>query len=116
MKCENCGTENRDEAVTCAICRAPLITPVNNEIKYVPNYVLPSLVILILFSPIGGIISLIYALKANQLAREGKFELALRKAKIAKIWLIISVAIGITAALIIIILQSMGIKIPYYTY
>lgn len=74
----------------------------------IPNYLPWSIVVTILCCLPGGIVSIVYATKANSAKQVGNFAEAQEAAKQAKTWIMVSVGIGLGFTLLYLLLVVFG--------
>lgn len=74
----------------------------------VPDYLIPSILVLIFCCQIGGIIALIYSVQANSARQAGDYRRGAQAAATAKTWLLVSVILGIVQVIAAFLLLGIG--------
>ena len=123
MECQYCKGENTKGRTICISCGGPLKADTEAEkpieevsdstFLYVPNYLIPSIVSLVLCQPLG-IVAFTYALKTIVFSNNRRYEDAKRTSRLAKKWCWISLTIGVVifvAGIVLYILSFFGIAI-----
>ncbi|HET7932326.1 MAG TPA: CD225/dispanin family protein [Rhodanobacteraceae bacterium] len=117
--CRNCGQPNADDAAFCSACgtaiRQPTAPPsgqpaapatpaaalpVAGTPDYVPNYLVPSILLMLFCCLPGGIVALVYASSVNGRLAQGDRAGAIAASKSARLWCMISVGVGVAIAVI----------------
>ncbi|MFH1074518.1 MAG: CD225/dispanin family protein [Candidatus Firestonebacteria bacterium] len=101
IKCKSCGKENDDNLWKCEACNFSLQDEPGPQVaKLKPkNYTVIS-ILLILFCVPTAVVSFIYGMKVNSSFLSGKYEEAETYAKKAKLWVWLSVGIGVILMII----------------
>lgn len=73
----------------------PSFSPPPSTPVKVPNYLVPSIFSMLCCCLPAGVVSLIFSIQANSKADAGLYEEAMRNANLARIWLWVSVGVGV---------------------
>lgn len=116
--CHNCGQPNPDDAAFCAACGTAIrrpdattasqpaqpppappaasipATPSTGSADYVPNFLVPSILLMLFCCLPGGIIALVYGSTVNSKLAQGDRAGAIAASKSAKMWCMISFGVG----------------------
>ena len=121
MYCTRCGATVNDGAEVCPACGTPVPasgTPVAaNQTApagvAVPNYMVLSILSTVFCCLIGGIVAIVYSSQVNFKLAQGDIKGAKAASKMAKIWLIVNLALGLLLyALLTFVLA--GVVIPIH--
>lgn len=93
-------------------------TPSTGSVDYVPNYLVPSILLLLFCCLPGGIIALVYGSSVNSKLAQGDRAGAIAASKSAKMWCWISFGVGAAFAVIwlglwVVPLMLAGLSSPY---
>ena len=110
MFCQKCGKQNDDSAQFCASCgnsfsqtKPPVVVS-----QKVPNYLVHAIIATIFCFLPTGITAIVYSTKVNSLLATGDIEGAKSASKTAKLFVNISVVLGILAAIFYVLVFSGG--------
>lgn len=125
--CRNCGQPSPDDAAFCASCGAPTqspeaaataasqtttsvpaappatppsAVPPAGKPDYVPNFLVPSILLMLFCCLPGGIIALVYGSTVNSKLAQGDRAGAIAASNSAKLWCMISLGVGVALAAI----------------
>lgn len=122
--CRNCGQPSPDDAAFCASCgtaiQHPDVATTNQPAQpppappaaapppaspagateYVPNYLVPSILLMLFCCLPGGIIALVYGSTVNSKLAQGDRAGAIAASNSAKLWCMISLGVGVALAAI----------------
>lgn len=121
MFCPHCGSANADNAWSCQACGAPLVNPYEATVT-APDVVLPAGPIYNWLAPavaatvLGafcsclsiiaipcGIVSIVYAAQVNGLVRSGDIAAAVRTARLARTWCLVTFGVAAAGVLFILV-------------
>ena len=114
MHCTKCGATVNDGAGVCPACGTPVAA---NQAApagvAVPNYMIWSILSTVFCCLIGGIVAIVYSSQVNFKLAQGDIKGAKAASKMAKIWLIVNLALGLLLyALLTFVLA--GVVIPIH--
>jgi uncharacterized membrane protein YvbJ len=114
MFCPQCGSQNSNNATTCAACGATLGNPYQSSMagsgsfqpgpnipSYLPQAILSTICCCLPF----GIVAIVYAAQVSSKLAVGDFEGARRSSDSAKMWCWVAFGIGIAWGIIVMIVQ-----------
>lgn len=104
MICPECGTRNDDNAIRCSQCNASLRKDVSGN-EEVPNYLIHSVLCTLFCCLPMGVMAIVSASKANDLAKKGDIQGALEAAGKAKTYCQISFGVGLVVTAIYMAVQ-----------
>ena len=97
MFCRKCGTQNPDNAFTCANCGEALQqAPPAAVPQHISNYLAQSILVTIFCCLPFGIPAIVYAAQVNGKIQAGDINGALSASKTAKMWCWIGFGVGLT--------------------
>ncbi|MBK9577416.1 MAG: CD225/dispanin family protein [Fibrobacterota bacterium] len=99
MICPKCGSLNDDGAIRCIECKEVLRLDVSGN-EEVPNYMVQSVLVTLFCCMPLGVMAIVSATKANELAKKGEVDEALAAADKAKTYLRMSFGVGLVFTLI----------------
>ena len=82
----------------------PMDAPAN-----VPNYLVPAILATLFCCLPVGVVSIIFATQVNSKVAAGDIQGALAASKSAKLWLIVSVCLGLVVVVVVILLNVLGL-------
>ena len=92
MFCKNCGNQIADAAVVCPKCGVSVAgKSIAKATEQVPNHMVWAILTTIFCCLIGGIFSIVYALKVNTKLAQGDVAGARAASKTAKRWIVVNV-------------------------
>ena len=102
MFCNNCGKDIADNAVACPACGA---SQVRGSMPAIPNHLVGAILTTIFCCLPFGIVSIVFASRANSAMGSGNYQLAEENANKAKTWFWWAFGCGIVSSVLWIILQ-----------
>ncbi len=111
MYCTRCGVPVNDGAEVCPACGTPVAA---NQAApagvTVPNYMIWSILSTVFCCLIGGIVAIVFSSQVNAKLAQGDIKGAKAASKMAKIWLIVNLAVGLLLyALLTLVLTCVAI-------
>lgn len=100
MICPKCARPTDDDAVRCSNCKEVLRLDLSGN-EEVPNYLILSILVSIFCCTPFGLVSLFFAIRANNLVKKGDRTGALLAAKRAKATLLFTLAAGLIFMVIV---------------
>jgi hypothetical protein len=96
MYCPRCNARYDYEEVKCGLCGTELLNDTEQPVsqipaRIVPNYLMLSLAVTLACTWPFGLIAVILSLSANRMAAVGNIEKGIQLAKIARIFIILSI-------------------------
>ncbi|MBP5233663.1 MAG: CD225/dispanin family protein [Planctomycetes bacterium] len=101
MFCRSCGEQIADEAVMCPKCGTSVIarTAQTDNATAIPNHLVGAILATIFCCMPFGVPAIVYAAQVNSRIAAGDLEGAMKASKNAKMWMLISVSLGVFVCL-----------------
>ncbi len=112
MNCSKCGKELAQDASFCPACgnqinpgAAPAPTPVPTAPVTINTWLIPAILATVFCCLPFGIVSIVFASRANSAIGAGNYQLAQENAYKAKTWFWVAFAVGIVTSILSVIVQ-----------
>jgi len=116
MKCSKCGNEVVQNSSFCSVCGNPVnpgvmppppppVPPMPNAPVTINTWLIPAILATVFCCLPFGIVSIVFASRANSALGVGNYQLAQMNAEKAKTWFWVAFSVGIVTSIISIIVQ-----------
>lgn len=86
----------------------PPVSPMPTAGAWQPKSLVPPVLITLCCCLVGGIVAIVYTSQANAAGASGNIALAQKNAQTAKVWMIVSLVLGVLGSVLYVLLMAAG--------